>query len=167
MRDRIEFVIMTTCAFKGQTEKCGRVGLNTVCDILYAILFFDTSTFALLLMETIEGCRKYLIFRRLGEQITRELFDNELIKRFILIKALDDPITPRPHHALAIHLESVAVGVPSDVEPVDRHTFTVSWHRHQPIDILLPGIRRCIIDVRSQEFIVRWQPRDIKRGTAS
>ena len=156
MRDRIEFVIMTTSTFKGKTEKCSRVGLNAVCYVLHAILFFDTSTFALLLVEPVEGCRKYLIFRRLGEQVTCELFDDELIKRFVLIETLDDPISPRPHHAFAIHLESVAVGIASDVKPVDGHTFTVRRHSQKPIDILLPSLRRRIIDVRSQELIVRW-----------
>ncbi len=55
-------------------------------------------------MET--GCDA-LLERRVGEEVTGDLLEGELIERHVLVEGVDHPISPRPKFTVAVDLVAV------------------------------------------------------------
>src|SRR4029079_15446003 len=66
-----------------------------------------------------------LRLRGVWQQITRELFDRELIEWHVGVHRVDHPITPWPDAAWPVLFVSVCVGVSRQVEPFARPAFAV------------------------------------------
>ena len=73
---------------------------------------------------------------------------DELVPAEVLVEGFDDPVAPRPHLALAVDLETVAIGVTGDIEPVGGHAFTVARGGEEAIDDLGQGVGRAVSEKR-------------------
>ena len=118
-------MIVAASAFERQTKKCRCKRLNPITNILDSILLLDTPPLRLLLMQAIERGRKDLIVGCIGNQIAGKLKLDEVIEGEIVIKSSDNPISPCPHIAFPVHLESIAVSIARHVEPIGSHAFAV------------------------------------------
>ena len=116
-------MIVAAGALEGEAEEGGGEGLHAVRHILHAILLLHAAALGLLLVQAVKSGGENLIVGRFGQEVAGELRGDELVEGKVVVERFDDPIAPRPHLALAIHLEAVAVGVARDVQPVHGHAF--------------------------------------------
>ena len=109
------------------------------------------------------GCQN-LFGRRLGQEVTSELFDRELVVWQIAVERLDHPIAVAPHVAVAIFLVTFRVRKACQVEPHPCPMFTEILSPQQAIDHgfeiarLHKGIR--VLNCRRQTSEVKRHPAD-------
>ena len=51
------------------------------------------------------------------KKVARDLPDREIVVGEVSIDGIDDPVTPRPHRAFVVTLETIRVGVAGGIEP--------------------------------------------------
>ena len=124
--DRVELVVVTTAALEREPEESRAEGGDAVVDVVDAVFLFDRAALGFLCVETVEGGGEDLIFGGLGQEVAGELVGDEFIPREVLVEGLNDPVAPWPHVALAVDLETVAVGVAGEVEPICGHAFAIA-----------------------------------------
>ena len=86
--------------------------------------------------------------RGVGQQVTGDLLDGELIKRQIGIERVDHPIAPRPDGARAILLVTIGVGVAREIQPRLRPALAKMRTGQQPIHQPFVGVGPLVLDKR-------------------
>ena len=162
LRDRIELVVVTTGAADRQAQEQHRGGLHPIGHILHAIFFRDGSPLEIDHVVAGKTGGDLLFERRAGEQVARQLLNDELVERQIVVDGLDQPIAPRPHVAMAVDAVAVRVGVAGRVEPLHGHPFAISRRGQQPIDESLVGARLLICQERPNFGDRRRQPGQVE-----
>ena len=117
---------MTARASDGKAEKRSAGGVHSVNRILQQILVVDRAALVAGHMGAIESTGDDLVDGRVGNEIARELLDDELVVGLVLTKRLEHPVAPQPHLPPRIHVNSAGVGVARDVEPRHRHALGVA-----------------------------------------
>src|SRR4051812_41884461 len=102
MADRIELMRVALSAPDRQPQPNNAGRVDAVDDFLDTKLFGIRSAFLVDQRVTMKAGGNELLPRWVGKQITRELFDRELIKWFVFIQRLNHPIAVRPHRALGV-----------------------------------------------------------------
>ena len=141
-------MIVAATALEGEAEEGGAEGGHAVVDVIDAVFLLDGAALGFLWVEAVESGGEDLIVGRVRQEIAGELIGNEFVPAEIFVEGLDDPVAPRPHLALAVHLEAVAIGVAGDIEPVGGHTFAVAGGSEEAIDDLGQGVGRAIGEKR-------------------
>ena len=91
---------------------------------------------------------------------------DELIERHVLVERADDPIAIGPDLAVVVEVNAVRVGIAGHIEPVAAAMLAPVLRLHQPIDQLLVGIRRLVVDERFDQRRLRRQARQIETEPA-
>ena len=157
-------MVVTARAFERQPEKGRAHRVDAVDDVGDAKLLGDDPALFVLHVQPIERRRQALLLRRIGQQIARQLPADELPIRQVAIERRDDPVAIRVDRPVAVHLIPVRVGVPGDIEPVDRHPLAIPGRGKQPVDHRLVGCWRLISDKRRDLFGRGRQAGQIERG---
>ena len=112
-------------AIHRQTEKRLAHGVYAINQTFDAKLFGINGAFLVAHRIAQKSRGDFLIECRIGQQVSGQLLDGELIERHVLIHCLDDPITIRPNRARLIFFKSVRVGITRYVKPVPPPLFAV------------------------------------------
>jgi len=144
--ERVELVVVAARAIEGQAEPDGGGGLDAVEDVFDARLLGDAAALAVEHVVAVKTTRDFLLARSRGEEIAGELFDGELVERHVGVEGVHDPVAPRPHGALGVALESVGVGVASDVQPVPSPAFAIARRGEEAVDDFGVGVGRTVGD---------------------
>ena len=80
---------------------------------------------------TVKARRDFLIERRAGQHVSRDLLDGELIERLVRIERVDDPVAIRPDAARAILFVAIRVGVARQVEPLAGPALAIAGRSEQ------------------------------------
>jgi hypothetical protein len=76
-----------------------------------------------------------------GEEIARQLLDNELVERLVLVERLDDIITIPPSGGMGnILVHPVGIGIAGNIKPVAAPAFAVAGRFQKLINQLPPGV---------------------------
>ena len=118
--------------------------MNAVGDILDAKLFGNTTAFDFLSMESVESGRKFLVARRVGQQITCKLPGYKVVVGKVLPEGANDPVTPLPDSAVAIDLVAVGVGVARYVQPLGCKTLGGGIGIEKTVDDFFKGVGRSV-----------------------
>ena len=95
--------------------------------------------------EPVESGRDQRFLAIGPELIARNLFLEEAVVRFILLKRFHDVIAIAPRmRTVAIGLETVGIGITHDIEPLESPTLSVLRRAHQAIHQLFIRGRRSI-----------------------
>ncbi len=156
-------MVVTAAALEGESQKRRPHRIDAIGDISHAELFFDDTPFFILHMQSIEGGRQTLSFGGLRQQIPRQLPGQKLIERQVLIEGLNDPVAIRPDGSKAVHLIAMGIGVPGNIQPLDRHPLTIAWRIEQSIDQSFIGLRSVIREERINLGQGRREAGEIKR----
>ena len=120
-------------------------------------------------MIAIESAGNDLGGSRAWDQITRKLFDDELVIWLVVFESIDDPISPKPNRSSCIHMNAACVCISCNIEPRHGHAFCVSraiWFlRHQSIDQLCACVWTCITHERFDFLWRRWQTCEIEKNS--
>ncbi len=95
-------------------------------------------------MQPIEGGRDALLARRVRQEITGELPDQELIVGKISVEGSNHPVAVRRHVALDVGLIAVGVGVAGEIEPIHRHPLAIGRRGEIPLDRARVRSRRSV-----------------------
>ena len=162
LRNRVILVVVTATAIQCQPQPGHAGRLDAVDNGFDSPFFGDDSPFAVQSMIAIEAGRHDLCSGRVRQQITRELFDRELIEWQIIVEGINNPVSPGPLIAAAVDLKAIAISIAGEIQPLLRHPFAVSRGLEQSIDDLLISVRRAVF----QEVIdfprCRWQSGQIE-----
>ena len=116
--DRIKFVVMTHRAASGQPhEHLTRCFCAITC-VEHQILFRNSSAFVGCDIAAIKSGGNALLEGRVGQKVTCQLFDGELVKRHIPVERADHPVSVRPHFPVVIEMNAMRIGITSHVEPI-------------------------------------------------
>ena len=127
------------------------VARSRICSI--AEHFGIHAAFAIGQRVAVEAGGDTLFDGGVGQQVARELFDRELVKRHVAVERVDHPmaIAPCPG-ARRVLFKAVAVGVAREVKPVSSPFLAVMRRGEQPVDNTLvsvrPGVGKECFDLR-------------------
>src|SRR2546426_4484992 len=153
-------MVMTTRAVHGEPHKTLEGRADHVVEVLVAIeriiLLAEPDARA----YAVEGSGGHAVVGWVIELVGGELLDDELVVRLVVIQGLDHVIAIAPCcRQIAIVLEARAVGVANDVQPVSSPTLAVMGRGQQPLDEVLVGSRRRILD-EGVHLLRGWQQPD-------
>ena len=89
---------------------------------------------------------EFLFEGGIREKITGDLPDGEVVVGEVAVDGIDDPITPRPHGAFFVALETIGVGVAGGIEPGPGEAFAKGGVGEELIDEFFPGVGGGIVD---------------------
>ncbi len=123
--ERIVFVIVTFCAAGGAAEPNGAERADMFAFECVEGFLIDHASFAVGFDEPVVARGDERLVGRLGEQVSGQLFDSELVKGHIVLESTDDvgAVGTRGDRLVADH--SGGVGPADQVEPSDGLMFGV------------------------------------------
>ena len=138
---RIVLVVVTATTVEGETHPDRAGGLGHIHHVVHAVLFRDSSAFAIDRMVPQEAGGELLLGGGIGQEVAGQLPDCELIPGDVSVEGVDHPVAPWPHGAFAVALVAVRVGVTCGVEPRPRHPLPVTRRGEEAIDQIAVGFR--------------------------
>ena len=163
LRERVVLVVVAARAVKGHPhEDCPRRH-DSVDDVSYVNLILDRAALAGRHMAAVEACRDELIIGRVGDEVTGELLDDELVVRLARVKRVDDPVAVSPHFAVVVQVQPVRISVPCGVEPEAGHVLTEGRRREQAVHKFFIGLRRVVLQERVDFSERRWKAGEVER----
>ena len=118
LAERVVLVIVTLAAADGQSEKDRAGGVHAIDDRFDAELLGVGPALFVDKRVAVKSGRDDLVEPRVGEHVTGELLDDELIERQVAVEGIDDPIAVLPDRAWLVARVAVRVGVTGGVEPI-------------------------------------------------
>ncbi len=164
--DGVELVLVALGATGGQAEEHRRKGVGPVDRVDHPILVIDRAALAGGRMRSNESAGDLILELRLGEQISGELTDDELIERWVLVEQFDDAITVGPHLTIVVEMQAVSVGVARRIEPHTSPVFAESFRGQQSIEQSFPGVRVGVGDEGIDLFDGGRETSEIESGPA-
>ncbi len=104
--------------------------------------------------------REILISSR--KKIPRELLQGKTVKGLVGIERGDNVIAKRRHADRIVTVDPTGVGVPDQVQPVDRHPLTIAWRLKEPVD---QGGKGLVAGIRAEPLNLGWrrgQPQQVE-----
>ena len=137
-------MIVAAAAVQREAEPSEAGGLHAVNDVFDAPLLGDDAALAIEAVVAVEAGGHDLFAGGIGQQVTADLFERELIEGLVVVEGLDDPVAPGPHGAAAVGLEAVAIGKAGEVEPLHGHALAVVLGFQEAVHHLFVGLWRCV-----------------------
>ena len=167
LRDGVEFVVVAVRARDGQAQPRVARRRHAVHDRLDAELLLVYPALLVDLRVAMEARRNFLLHRRVGQHVARELFDGELVEGQIPVQRGDDPVAVTPDAARRVNAVAVRVRVTRHVQPPATPALAVVRRRQQPVHKLLVSIRRLVIHERVHLGGHRRQAKQVQREPAN
>ena len=120
-------------ASQRQAQKSDSGHIDPVHHRLYTVLLEIHPALKIEQGVAMKASRDDLLLRGLGEQVARQLLDDELIKGEIPVQGFDHPIAIHPDLAGRVIVVAVGVCVTSDIEPVTSPALPVGWGIQEPV----------------------------------
>ena len=117
-------------------------------------------------MVSVEAGGDLLVESGVGQEVAGELFDGELVKGFVGVVCLDDPVAPSPHEAGTIVLVTIGVSEACGFEPRKSHCFAIAGRGEEPIDGALVGLGLIIGEEVGHFSGSGWDTIEIESGSA-
>src|SRR5215471_15373261 len=95
----IVLVVVAARATESYAKEHGGGGLHAVYYIFNCVFFRNNAVLSVGAMIAIEAGSNLLVEGGIGQHITGDLLERELIKRLVAIEGVDHPIAPAPHTA--------------------------------------------------------------------
>ena len=108
--------------------------VQSIDDILNAILFVDNPCFIVSHVVSIESRGDPLSGGRIHKQISRKLLNGKLIEWHITVERINDPVTPQPNLSRFVSKVTIRVGVAGCVQPTNSQVFAKVRRCQQTID---------------------------------
>lgn len=125
MGNGVELVVMTLGAADAQAEQGRSGGGDSVEDRFDAELFRIDTAFLVDLGVAVKAGGHALSDGGLGQKVSGELIDEELIEGLIGVERGHNTIAVGPDGSGGIDAVAVGVGIPGDVEPPAAPAFTI------------------------------------------
>ena len=164
--DRVELVIVAGGAADGQPHEDVAYRLGPVLGIDRLVLLRNDPALVGRDVVALEPGGDELIQARLGQQVAGELLHGELVERLVPVEGPDHPVAVGIHLSVVVDVDPVRVAVARRVEPVAGTVLAPLLRGEQPVDELLVGVRRRIVQERIQQRRGRRQAGQVQRRPA-
>ncbi len=151
----VVLVGMTPRANQGQAEQGSAQAFHPIEIILGLKLSRDCPTFGGRRVHANKTGRNFLIHRWIGEQITRELPGNELIKWKIVVQGSDDPIAIGKNSSPVIKVQTMGVPVTDCIQPIPCLMLAIIGTSKKGIDITFIGVFASVFQKRFESGGIR------------
>ena len=158
LSQRVEFVRMALGALRRQAQHGPPETIDAVEHLHHAELLGDDRPLLVDHAIAEESRGDDLLRSRPGQQVSRQLFDQEPIVRHVAVQRVDHPVAPHPLFPRHVLLVSVGVGIACGIEPVPRPLLSESFALQQAFHRRLESIllEACQVGRR------RWQADEIE-----
>jgi len=133
LRDRIVFVSMALSARHRRAHPDRHRRIDSIDHRGTAKFLVDGASFGVGQRVAMKGCCDQLLLGRMRKQISRQLLDGKLIKRFVFVKRPDDIIAKGPNGSGPILGVAHRVGIASMIQPHRRPPFAKCRFSQQAI----------------------------------
>jgi len=130
-------VIVTLRAPEREPEKQRAGGVGAVEDVVHPRLGRVASALAIGHVIAVETGGEDLLGGGIGQEITGELLEGELVEGHVRVEGVDDPIAPWPVATSGVPLEAVGIAVAGAIEPPHGHAFAEVRRGQQGVDHLV------------------------------
>ena len=145
LRKWIVLVIVALRAPHGEAEICRPERRSPVYQLLIAELLDVDSVLSVCNGVALKSSRHLLLNSCVRQQVTGNLFQEELVERHVAIQRVDHPMAITPcMWSYVVLLVTIAVGVAGQIEPVPSPLFPIMLRFQQPVDDALICIRPAI-----------------------
>ena len=144
--DRIELVVVADRTVRGEAEPDGGGGLDSVAGVVREVLVFDGATLVGGHVAPVESGGDALVVGGLGEEVTGDLVDGELVEGLVAVEGADDPVAVGPHLAVVVEMEAVGIGVAGGIEPEPGAVFAPGGRVHEAADVVVVGFLGFVAD---------------------
>ena len=118
-------MVMAFGAAERGTQPSGRNGADALGAILGEVFLRLGTAFAGHHVEAVIAGSDFLFFRRIGQEVARQLLTGEGVEGLITIESVNHIIAVRENALILVTVEADGVREARDIQPPDRHTFTV------------------------------------------
>ena len=98
--------------------------------------------------------------------IARDLVNDELIVRQIVVERVDHPIAVEPDPALLVLLVTIRIGVARRIQPEPSPTLAIMRRVQQPVHLLFVCVAAAVVQKRIHLFDRRRQPDEVQAEPA-
>ncbi len=127
-------MVVAARAADGQPQPHCSDRAGAVHDLLHTVFLHVRATLPIAERIPVEPGSYFLIDSGVGQQISGELLDRELIVRHIAIERVDDPVSIAPRIGPElIGLVTIAIRIAGQIQPVPRPFFTIMRRGKQPV----------------------------------
>ena len=137
---RVKFVIVTSGALQGASEPGRRSRRDAVNNCEVKAFGGVDSAFLIEHRVSMETCRDQLVSGRIGQHVSCELFNRELVVGQVLVECVDHPISIQVSGATEVSFVSVCVGITCQIKPHSGLPLTIMTRSEQFVDELLVSI---------------------------
>ena len=141
-------MVVALGALNGQAENAFADGVHPVEHRLHSELFGVDAALFIDHRVAQETRGHDLILSRVRQQVTGDLFDDELVVRLVGVERVDHPVAVEPDRPLFVLLEPVGIGVARGVEPMTPPPFAVMRRGQQSLDLFFIGVRTLVVQKR-------------------
>ena len=134
LRDGVVLVVMALGAAHGKSQKHRARRRHPVTHRFHTELFRVGPALFVDERIAVEPGGDLLFEARIFEQVTRELFEDELIVRQVAIDGVDHPVAVLPDVAGRVDREPVRIGVPGRIEPMPSPALAIVGRGEQLVD---------------------------------
>ena len=162
-------MIMALSAFQRRSKPNRGSRVYTINHLISSIFFGMNTRFNITRHRSMKSSGDFLIQRRIRQEITRELFDRELIKRHISIQGINDPITVGPGGEVHVGVVAPSVGIAGGIEPIERHMLGVFDGGEKGVDGFFVSLLRMGFEVGLEGVelgLSRWKSGEVEANAS-
>src|SRR3984957_17524441 len=148
LSDWIELVIVTVRASHCQPQEGSAVGFGAFALVVYPKLFGKRATLAAADAGPCIGRSHQRIQSLVRQHVSGKLLNDEPVEMLVLVVGADHVIAIGPDVAEVVDVKAMRIAVTSDVQPIMRAMFSISWAREQSINNLFICVRRIVAHKR-------------------
>ena len=160
--ERIKLMVVTDCTTRRHPQPDLSECFRPVASIEHVVFFWDRAPFAGGDVAPVEARLNLLIERPVWQQVTRQLFDRELIERDVPIERGNHAFAIRPHFTEVVEMDPVSIRITGRVEPIPSAVFAPLPGLHQLVDQCFIGVGRLVVNERFHQFRGWRKTRQIK-----
>ena len=161
-------MIVALCTAGCQSHPCCAKSGRPIQNLVHAVFLQVRSPFAIAQRVPQKTGPHSLGNCGIGNQVSGQLLDGELVKRQVSIERIDDPLPIAPGHGAQKILQvAVAVSVVSQIKPPPRPSLAEMLRSQQSIHHAFIGVSTCVVQKRIDFQYGRWQSRQIERNPAN
>ncbi len=159
-------MIVTASTAHREAKPDGGGGFDAVDHVFDEELFGERAALGVLAVVAVEGGGENLLVGRVGQHVSGELLDGELIERHVVVIGFDDPVPPGPVGAFGVLLKTIGVRVAGAVEPAERLSFGIVERGEGFIDKCFVGCLGIALESSCERFGLRKQSCQGERSAA-
>ena len=114
----VELVVVAGGATHGQAQPDRSRGIGAILGVDFRVFVLDDAGFVGGDIAAVKAGGDELVERGVGQQVSGQLLDAELVEADVAVECLNHPVAIRPDFAVVVDMDAVGVGVARRIQPI-------------------------------------------------